>query len=148
MKMPKRNFEIAAVVGFILVHLFAPLAVGELYPFTVSPMFSDQPAEYCVYEVRDEQGKAMDLEPFGLHLVYDGNPVGLGMGIRAAPTMHEFGEVSTLDGLRKHVQQKLKSMPQIDSVTVIRRHVSCQDSKLIEAVIEIEVERPEVDEQN
>ena len=113
-----------------------------MYPFTISPMFSDQPNEYCVYEVFDESGQPIDSEPFGLHLVYDGNPPGLGMGIQAHPTLHGFGETSTVDQLRSHVQKKLAEMPEREFVTVKRSLVRCVDHCPAETVVELKVERP------
>ena len=86
-----------AVVLFVAINLVAPLMVGELYPFTISPMFRDQPGEYCTYQLLDEAGNELELEKYGLHLIYDGNPPGLGMGIKAEPTLHRFGEVPELD---------------------------------------------------
>ena len=105
-------------------------------------MFSDQPAEYAVYEVFDANGDSLDLEPFGLHLVYDGNPVGLGMGIKAAETMHGFGEVPPLEELKTHVADKLAEMPELTKVSVRRKHVACEDYQLVETVDEVQVGSP------
>ena len=80
MNLVNRKLEILCVVAFVVINLVGPMVVGEMYPFTISPMFSDQPSQYSVYEVFDENGQPIDSEPFGLHLVYDGNPPGLGMG--------------------------------------------------------------------
>ena len=80
-------------------------------------MFSDHPSEYCTYRVLDETGQPIDSERFGLHLIYDGNPPGLGMGIQAQPTLHEFGETVTLEQLKAHVQQKLTDMPERESLS-------------------------------
>lgn len=142
MNTSKRHFEIAVVVGFLAIHLAAPLMFGELYPFTISPMFSDQPAEYAVYEVLDSNGNSLDLEPFGLHLVYDGNPVGLGMGIKATETLHGFGEVPPLEELKTHVTDKLAEMPELAEVSVRRKRVFCNDHKLVEAIDEFQVFNP------
>lgn len=99
----RRTIELVAVGFFVAINVFAPFLVGELYPFTVSPMFRDQPEQYCTYQLFDDSGNELELEPFGLHLVYDGNPPGLGMGIEAAPTMHEFGEVPDLAAVEEHI---------------------------------------------
>ena len=120
MNLANRKLEIFCVVTFVIINLAGPMVVGEMYPFTISPMFSDQPNEYSVYEVFDESGQPIDSEPFGLHLVYDGNPPGLGMGIQAQPTLHEFGETATTDQLKSHVQKKLAQMPERKFVTVKR----------------------------
>ena len=141
MSSVKRKLEIFCVLAFVVVNLAAPMVVGEMYPFTISPMFSDQPCEYCVYEVFDENGLPIDAELFGLHLVYDGNPTGLGMGIQAEPTLHGFGETATVDQLRLHVQTKLTEMPKRKFVTVRRCLVRCVDHCPVEAVVEVKVDR-------
>jgi len=141
MNFGNRKLEISCVVAFVVINLIGPMVVGEMYPFTISPMFSDQPSEYCVYEVFDENGQPLDGEPFGLHLVYDGNPPGLGMGIQAQPTLHGFGETATVDQVRSHVQKKLTEMPERKFVTVKRSLVRCVDHCPAETVIELKVER-------
>ena len=142
MNLVNRKLEILCVVAFVIINLVGPMVVGEMYPFTISPMFSDQPSQYSVYEVFDENGEPIDSEPFGLHLVYDGNPPGLGMGIQAHPTLHGFGETSTVDQLRSHVQKKLAEMPEREFVTVKRSLVRCVDHCPAETVVELNVERP------
>lgn len=104
-----RRIELVAVAAFVVVNLLAPLVVGEMYPFTISPMFRDQPKEYCTYQLFDESGVEIDPETFGLHLVYDGNPPGLGMGIEATPRMHEFGVVPTVETVVDHVRNVAKT---------------------------------------
>ena len=101
----RRRGEMITVAVFIAISILVPLFVGELYPFTVSPMFRDQPKHYCTYELSDETGVQLDLETYGLHLVYDGNPPGLGMGIEAPATLHEFGEVPTLETVVDHLRE-------------------------------------------
>jgi hypothetical protein len=90
-----RRTELLVVGMFVLVQVAAPFVVGEVYPFTISPMFSDRPERYAVYRVTDQQGNELDPALFGLHLVYDGNPPGFGVGIAAPPTLHGFGEVAS-----------------------------------------------------
>jgi len=98
-----RRLELVAVGLFVVINVIAPFLVGELYPFTVSPMFRDQPEQYCTYQLFDDAGKELDPATYGLHLVYDGNPPGLGMGIEAAPTLHEFGDVPELKKVQAHI---------------------------------------------
>ena len=141
MKSGTRKLELFCVIAFVSVNLVAPMVVGEMYPFTISPMFSDQPQEYCVYEVLDQNGQLIDSEPFGLHLVYDGNPPGLGMGIQAQPTLHGFGETATLEQLKAHVQEKLVDMPEREFVTVERHLVQCVEHRPMESVSTIQVFR-------
>ena len=145
MNSRSRKFEIFCVLAFVVVNLAAPLIIGEVFPFTISPMFSDQPAEYCVYRVLDEDGQLIDGEPFGLHLVYDGNPPGLGMGIQAQPTLHGFGETATLEQLKPHVEAKLAGMPEREWVTVERCLVRCVSNQPVESVTSIKVLRRDAD---
>ncbi|QEG20678.1 hypothetical protein [Mariniblastus fucicola] len=137
----KRRTELVAVGAFIVVNLLAPVVVGEMYPFTISPMFCDQPKQYCTYQLFDQDGKELDLEAFGLHLVYDGNPPGLGMGIEAAPQLHGFGEVPELDEVVAHVRKIAdedgKSFRLIRVCqSVVGCNGTCPEAKVREAIIE------------
>lgn len=139
--MANRTPELVVAALFVAVHLIAPWVVGERYPITISPMFQDQPAEYCLYEVFDPTGGKLDPTPFGLQLVYDGNPPGLGMGIQPPPTLHAFGQVATVAQLQAHVGQVLANHPEwnLPSVTVRRHHVHPQDYQLTETVTDVEI---------
>ena len=141
MNSQPRKLETFCVIAFVAVNLIAPMVIGEVYPFTISPMFSDQPSQYCVYRVRDQNGQLIDSEPFGLHLVYDGNPPGLGMGIQAPPTLHGFGSTATLAQLKDHVADKLAAMPEREFVTVDRCWVRCVSNRPVESVDTIHVYR-------
>lgn len=121
----RRTVESAVIVFFVVVNLVAPFVVGELYPFTVSPMFRDQPEQYCTYQLLGDDGKELDLEEFGLHLVYDGNPPGLGMGIEAKPTLHKFGEVPELTEVAEHVRQTLNLRKKPRTVRILQSVVCC-----------------------
>ena len=134
----------------MVVNLVAPLVIGEVFPFTISPMFSDLPSEYCIYQVLDENGQPIDSEPFGLHLVYDGNPPGLGMGIQPRATLHGFGETASLEQLKAHIQQKLADMPEREFVTVEQSLVCCVDNCPVESVNTIRISRSDkvADESN
>ena len=109
--MPNRRkkWELLAAAAFVLIHLTSPFWIGELYPFTISPMFCDSPQTCCKYEVFDEDGSQLDANQFNLHMVYDGNPPGLGMGISPQPTLHLFGEVATREEVVNHVREILNS---------------------------------------
>ena len=104
-KGPNRRIsELTWIGAFVGLNLVAPFVFGEMFPITVSPMFCDEPSCYCEYEVTDDQGKPLELKPLGLHRVYDGNPVGLGVGLVAPKTLDEFGKVPTEEQLRRHLQ--------------------------------------------
>jgi hypothetical protein len=130
----RRSAELIAVGVFVAFNLLAPFIVGEMYPITVSPMFCDQPSQYCTYELTDENGTALDLEPFGLHLVYDGNPPGLGMGIEAKPRMHSFGEVPGIDQVVEHVRSVATNSNMKHNYVLIRQTVVCCNGTCPESV--------------
>lgn len=96
--------EKAFVVGFILVGLLGPIVLGECYPFSIAPMFCQQPTCYCDYVVTDPEGNSLDLRRFQLQRVYDGNPEGMGVGIKPPPTFDRFGVVPTEQELIDHLQ--------------------------------------------
>ena len=108
-----------AAAAFVVVHLTSPFWIGELYPFTISPMFCDCPQTCCRYEVFNEDGSPLDVQQFNLHMVYDGNPPGLGMGIVPHPTLHPFGDVATKEEVVNHVREILNS----DNGTAAKRVV-------------------------
>ena len=126
-----------------MLNLAAPFLLGEVYPITVAPMFSDQPKHYATYQVVTDAGEELPPELFGLHLVYDGNPPGLGMGIEPVPTLHAFGEVADEAELRDHVKQILQSdsFAGVKFVIVKQHFVCCQDHGLCREDREFRIER-------
>ena len=130
----KRNhrWELLAAATFVVVHLTSPLWIGELYPFTISPMFCDSPTQCCRYEVFDADGTALDAKQFNLHMVYDGNPPGLGMGIVPEPTLHPFGEVASRQDVVAHVQSVLQRLgaDQPRQVVVHQHHFFSADNRI------------------
>lgn len=141
--MSSKKLEVGFVAVFVALNLAAPFLLGEIYPITVAPMFSDQPEHYATYEVVSDTGETLDPKLFGLHLVYDGNPPGLGMGIKPSPTLHAFGQVAEESDLRRHVQQVLQrdSFAGIEFVTVKQHFVCCQDHCLSRDDREFRIER-------
>lgn len=123
--LPKRQhrWELLAAAVFVLVHLTSPLWIGELYPFTISPMFCDSPTQCCRYEVFTADGTVLDAKRFNLHMVYDGNPPGLGMGIVPEATLHPFGEVASQQEVVDHVRSVLDSFtPDQPKQVVVHQH--------------------------
>lgn len=99
-----RRWELVAIGLFILVNLLGPLIAGERFPFTIAPMFCGQPTCYCEYVVTGADGESIPLEVAGLQRVYDGNPVGLGVGVVPPATLDEFGRVPEPEELREHLE--------------------------------------------
>lgn len=140
--------ELCAAAAFVLIHLTSPLWIGELYPFTISPMFCDCPQACCQYEVFDADGRPLDEERFNLHMVYDGNPPGLGMGIIPHPTLHEFGAIASKEQLINHVRRVLENAgDKFPDHVVIHQHCLYPRDHRIEHEKKIlVVELPENDE--
>jgi hypothetical protein len=102
-----------------------PLLTTELYPFSRAPMFADAPQHYCEYTVVTPGGRrlteATDLLPFGLQRNYWGNPLGVGVGFKPAPTVDDFGKVATRQEVIDAVTPRLKQFPEWKSVEVEQR---------------------------
>lgn len=120
---PPSRLALASAVAFAACTVVLPVLVGDLYPFTITPMFRDSPRLYCRYEVLDPQGVPLPLGDFGLQRNYDGNPVGLGAGIRPPPSLDEFGTAPDEAALRAHVARFLvdrsSGMPHVDVVQTV-----------------------------
>lgn len=86
-------------------------------------MFCDSPTQCCRYEVFAADGTTLDAKQFNLHMVYDGNPPGLGMGIVPESTLHPFGEVASQQQVVAHVQSILKdSAADLPNQVVVHQH--------------------------
>ena len=130
--------------AFAVAHLVAPVVIGERYPFTISPMFYDQPAECCTYQVTDADGTALDQERFNLHLVYDGNPPGLGMGIEPTATLHPYSQPCQRQEVTDHVRSIMRRDGITGPITITRRHLFHQDYKIADETDrwEVSIEGP------
>ena len=98
------------VVGlFLAAHVVVPLVWGDVYPFTSAPMFRDKPEQYCSYHVFAPDGTELPQEEWLVQRVYDGNPVGYGVGI-APPAVieQEFGVVHERQKVQEHILGQFK----------------------------------------
>lgn len=134
-----RALELWLAAAFAVVHLVAPVVIGERYPFTISPMFYDQPAECCTYRLTGADGTDLDEEQFNLHLVYDGNPPGLGMGIEPTETLHPYCLPCQQQQVTDHVRAIMKRSGIAGPITVARRHLFHQNHKIIDETDQWEV---------
>lgn len=101
-----------AIVGlFLLAHAALPVWLGDVYPFTSAPMFRDNPQQYCNYRVFAADGSELAAEDFLVQRIYDGNPLGYGVGIRPPAILERFGEVQDEPTIRRHIEQQL-ALPQ------------------------------------
>ena len=108
-----------AVALLLAANALVPPLCGDIYPFTAGPMFRDAPTQYADYRVFDPQGNelpsrhyALDKhkteDPFLIGRVYDGNPVGYGVGIAPPPVLEqEFGVVHDEAAVRRHIERQL-----------------------------------------
>lgn len=108
--MIKRDqLALIAAGTFLLANIVVPVVWGDLYPFTSGPMFRDSPTQYCNYRVFGPDGQLLDPNAFHCHRIYDGNPVGYGVGIQPPPVIEEFGQARDEAYCREHVLKHLAS---------------------------------------
>lgn len=100
----------AVVVGlFLAAHVVVPLVWGDFYPFTSAPMFRDRPEQYCNYHVFAPDGTELLQEDWLVQRVYDGNPVGYGVGVTPPAVIEqEFGMVHERQKIQEHILRQFK----------------------------------------
>ncbi len=97
-----------AAAALLAASIVVPLIWGDVYPFTSAPMFRDAPREYCNYRVYSMKGKLLDPADWLVQRVYDGNPVGYGVGVKPPPVLEqEFGVIADEAKVREHFQRQL-----------------------------------------
>jgi hypothetical protein len=106
---------------FILSNILIPFTLGDIYPFTIAPMFRDTPLMYANYRIYSPDGTKLadnsrreidptgSPDPFKLRRYYDGNPVGCGVGICPPKTLGDFGIVHQEKLVRKHIAENWPS---------------------------------------
>jgi hypothetical protein len=107
----------------LLANVIVPLVWGDVYPFTSAPMFRDAPTQCCNYRVLAADGRPLPLADLLVERVYDGNPVGYGVGVRPPPVIEQqFGVVHDEAAVCKHVQERLAASNDrsFDGVEVIQ----------------------------
>lgn len=123
---------LACCAAFVAANLIVPLTLGDVYPFTIAPMFCDAPQSYCNYRVYDPQGNRLAdnstrridppgaPDPFCLRRYYDGNPTGLGVGVCPPPTIDggQFGSVHDEQHVRRHIAACLATQADLAFVEV------------------------------
>jgi hypothetical protein len=127
-KKRSRQAEVLFIIGFVGLNLCAPVVFGERFPFTISPMFCDEPSCYCEYEVRDAEGKPVELADLKMQRVYDGNPVGLGVGIEPPATLDQFGAVPTREEVTEHLLKQIEAWPETSFLSVELTVVGATDA--------------------
>jgi hypothetical protein len=128
---------LAAAALLLAANVVVPIGFGDLYPFTSAPMFRDRPRQYCVYRVFGADGGELPAEAWLLQRVYDGNPVGYGVGVRPPAVLErEFGIVHDEAEVRRHVARQFEQ-PQHrsrDIVEVVQEVIGPVDSQHVGVV--------------
>jgi hypothetical protein len=105
----RSRLALASATAFLTANIVVPLLWGDVYPFTSAPMFRDSPRQCCNYRVYSPAGEELPAANWNLERVYDGNPVGYGVGIRPPPVLEqEFGVVHDEAAVRKHVERQFE----------------------------------------
>lgn len=117
--MKHSTLPLIVIVLFLSAHVVVPLVWGDLYPFTSAPMFRDSPQRYCNYHVFASDGIELPQADWLVQRVYDGNPVGYGVGVKPPPVIEqEFGTVHEERQVREHILRRYKilssSSPYVD----------------------------------
>src|SRR5262245_10452842 len=104
----RSRIGIGAAVALLAANVVVPLIWGDVYPFTSAPMFRDAPREFCNYRIYSAQGQELEAADWLVQRVYDGNPVGYGVGMRPPAVLEqEFGIVPDEAAAREHIQRQL-----------------------------------------
>jgi hypothetical protein len=108
------------VAGLLLLaNVIVPLLWGDVYPFTSAPMFRDNPQACCNYRVLGPNGEQLPAEDWLCHRIYDGNPLGYGVGRQPPPVLEQtFGEVHDEATIRAHIR-KLLLQPERDRLPYV-----------------------------
>jgi hypothetical protein len=119
------------VAGLLLAaNVVIPLLGGDVYPFTSAPMFRDSPRQYCNYKVYAPNGEELPAENWRLNRVYDGNPVGYGVGIRPPAVLEQqFGVIHEEATVREHIARQFANPKnrEYDFVDVVQETVGPVD---------------------
>lgn len=105
------KIALATAGVFLLLNIIVPVVWGDIYPFTSGPMFRDSPTRYCNYSVYGPDGQRLAAEAFLVQRIYDGNPVGYGVGIKPPEVLEEFGVERDEAYCRQHVLKHLSAEP-------------------------------------
>jgi hypothetical protein len=122
----------AAIV--LAANVVVPLVWGDVYPFTSAPMFRDNPRQCCNYRVYAPDGTELPAEAWLCHRIYDGNPVGYGVGIEPPPVLErQFGQVHTEQHIREHIERLLNELRNrsLDHVEVVQEVIGPIDAERV-----------------
>jgi len=95
--------------------------------------------------VTDADRAPLDAESFNLHLVYDGNPPGLGMGIKPTETLHPYCLPCQQQQVTDHVRGIMKQDGIAGPITITRRRLFPQNHRIVEETDRWEVSIDDLD---
>ena len=107
--LTRDQFALITAGAFLLANIVVPVGLGDLYPFTSGPMFRDSPTRYCNYNVFGPNNELLDAKTFLTHRIYDGNPVGYGVGIQPPSVLEDFGRERDEAYCCKHILDQLST---------------------------------------
>jgi hypothetical protein len=116
----------------IIANVVVPLIGGDIYPFTSAPMFRDAPTECCNYRVFAPDGTELKPEDWQLQRIYDGNPVGYGVGIRPPRVLEmKFGVIHDEAAVRQHVEWQFREFAnrKYESIDVVQEVIGPMDGQ-------------------
>ncbi|HEX5102689.1 MAG TPA: hypothetical protein VFV87_02695 [Pirellulaceae bacterium] len=136
-EVSRRSQMALSAVGLLLAaNVVVPLLWGDVYPFTSAPMFRDAPARCCNYRVFASNGSELPAEDWLVQRIYDGNPVGYGVGICPPEILERFGEECDEATVRRHIARQF-AQPQncdFEYVEVVQELIGPVDAQQVGVV--------------
>lgn len=104
----RTRIGIATAALLLGANMLVPLFWGDVYPFTSAPMFRDSPRQFCNYHVYSADGQELNPPNWLVQRIYDGNPVGYGVGVRPPTVLEQkFGVIHDEATVRRHFEEQL-----------------------------------------
>jgi hypothetical protein len=102
------RLPLVAATLLLSANVVVPLVWGDVYPFTSAPMFRDCPNTCCNYRVVLPGGKEAPAAEWLVQRIYDGNPVGYGVGLCPPAVLEQqFGVAHEELAIRQHFERQL-----------------------------------------
>jgi hypothetical protein len=116
--MTAQKLGVLAVALLLAANVIIPVIWGDVYPFTSAPMFREAPVQCCHYRVVVD-GKEQPADKWLLQRVYDGNPVGYGVGVCPPAVLEqEYGVIHDEAAVRSHIERQL-ALPENHSISQV-----------------------------
>jgi hypothetical protein len=99
----------ALTAALVLANAVVPMIAGDVYPFTSAPMFRDSPSQCANYRVFAADGSELPADDWLVQRIYDGNPIGYGVGIRPPAVLEqEFSLAAGEAEICEHILKQLE----------------------------------------